>query len=218
MSKIPFKELSVEHIVKPRLKHSYISVGKNLEIIVKTPTPSKQFLERLLLEKENWIRKQLEKIKGVPKQEISLEDELLLFGYIYSIDSKEATRLRYILNNIKVKNSVKVLKAYDNFYKELAQEYLSDRVEYYASIMQLNYSEVKFKKLKSRWGSCSSNRVITLNTKLLRVKKELIDYVVVHELAHLVHMNHSKEFHLFVDRYIDNSKAKRAQLKSIPSF
>jgi len=218
MSKIPFKELSVEHIVKPRLKHSYISVGKNLEIIVKTPTPSKQFLERLLLEKENWIRKQLEKIKSVPKQEVSLEDELLLFGYIYSIDSEEATRLRDILNNIKVKNSVKVLKAYDNFYKELAQEYLSDRVEYYASVMQLNYSEVKFKKLKSRWGSCSSNRVITLNTKLLRVKKELIDYVVVHELAHLVHMNHSKEFHLFVDRYIDNSKAKRAQLKSIPSF
>ena len=218
MNKILFKELSVEHIVKPRLKHSYISVGKNLEIIVKTPTPSKQFLERLLLEKENWIRKQLEKIKSVPKQEVSLEDELLLFGDIYSIDSEEATRLRDILNNIKVKNSVKVLKAYDNFYKELAQEYLSDRVEYYASVMQLKYSQVKFKKLKSRWGSCSSNRVITLNTKLLRVKKELIDYVVVHELAHLVHMNHSKEFHLFVDRYIDNSKAKRAQLKSIPSF
>jgi len=218
MNKILFKELSVEHIVKPRLKHSYISVGKNLEIIVKTPTPSKQFLERLLLEKENWIRKQLEKIKSVPKQEISLEDEILLFGDIYSIDSQEATNLRDILNNIKVKNSVKVLKAYDNFYKELAQEYLSDRVEYYASVMQLKYSQVKFKKLKSRWGSCSSNRVITLNTKLLRVKKELIDYVVVHELAHLVHMNHSKEFHLFVDRYIDNSKAKRAQLKSIPSF
>jgi len=215
MSKIPFKELSIEHIVKSRLKHSYISVGKNLEIVVKTPTPSKRFLESLLLEKEAWIRKQLSKIKSVPKQEISLEDELLLFGEVYSIDSQQATKLRDILNNIKVKNSAKVLKAYDNFYKELAQEYLSSRLEYFASIMQLNYSEVKFKKLKSRWGSCSSHRVITLNTRLMLIEKELIDYVIVHELSHLVHMNHSKEFHNHVESYLTDSKAIRAKLKQI---
>ena len=215
MSKIPFKELSIEHIVKSRLKHSYISVGKNLEIVVKTPTHSKRFLESLLLEKEAWIRKQLSKIKSVPKQEISLEDELLLFGEVYSIDSQQATKLRDILNNIKVKNSAKVLKAYDNFYKELAQEYLSSRLEYFASIMQLNYSEVKFKKLKSRWGSCSSHRVITLNTRLMLIEKELIDYVIVHELSHLVHMNHSKEFHNHVESYLTNSKSKRAKLKQI---
>jgi predicted metal-dependent hydrolase len=215
MSKIPFKDLSIEHIVKPNLKHSYISVGKNLEIIIKTPTPSKRFLERLLLEKEGWIRKQLFKIKSIPKQEVSLEDELLLFGDIYSIDSLEAAKLRDILNNIKVKSSTKVLKAYDNFYKELAQEYLSDRLEYYASVMGLKYTQVKFKKLKSRWGSCSSHRVITLNTRLMLIEKELIDYVIVHELSHLVYMNHSKEFHNHVESYLENSKAKRAKLKQI---
>ncbi len=80
--------------------------------------------------------------------------------------------------------------------------------------MELDYREVKFRKMKSRWGSCSSLRVITFNSELIKVKKELIDYVVVHELAHLVHMNHSKNFHALVDKYISNSKEIRKELKS----
>ncbi len=211
MSKILFKDLIVEHIVKKSLKHSYIRVDKNSNIIVKTPKSSTAFVENLLLEKEMWIRKQLVKIEAKPIIKISLEDEVMLYGEIYSIDSKEVSYLRDLLNNIKIKDDTKVLKSYDKFYLSISKEYLTSRVEYYSTLMSLTFSELKFRKMKSRWGSCNSNRVITLNTNLMKVKKEYIDYVVVHELAHLVHMNHSREFHNLVDIYIQNSKIIRKE-------
>jgi predicted metal-dependent hydrolase len=81
--------------------------------------------------------------------------------------------------------------------------------------MNLSYNDIKFKKMKSRWGSCSSKKTLTFNTQLIKVEKELIDYVVVHELSHLVFMNHSKEFHNLVEQYLADSKRYRQKLKNI---
>jgi hypothetical protein len=91
--------------------------------------------------------------------------------------------------------------------------YLTQRTNYFAQKMQLHYSQLRFKNLKSRWGSCDSRKIITLNLQLFKVERELIDYVIVHELAHLIEMNHSKKFHAIVDLYIDNAKNKRKSLK-----
>lgn len=214
MSKIVYKDFTIEHIVKPRIKHSYVSVQRDATVVLKTPEVSSMFVQELLLDKENWIRKQLDKIRTRPQLDVSIEDELILFGEIYSIDSPEALHLRELLVKVKTKKKEQVLKCYDKFYMSVSQEYLTQRVEHYAEVMNLSFNELRFKKLKSRWGSCSSHRVITLNTKLMQVKKECIDYVVVHELAHLVHMNHSKAFHEHVDKYIQDSKAIRTELKN----
>ena len=81
--------------------------------------------------------------------------------------------------------------------------------------MGLDYSEIKYRKMKSRWGSCSSKRVLTFNTELIKINKELIDYVIVHELAHIKHMNHSKQFHALVEKYLPLSKRLRKELKNI---
>ncbi len=99
--------------------------------------------------------------------------------------------------------------------EEKAKKYITSRVDYFCEIMELKYSELKFKKLKSRWGSCSSRGALTINIYLYNTSRELIDYVVVHELAHLVHMNHSKRFHNLVLKYIPEAKKSRAQLKNI---
>ena len=64
-------------------------------------------------------------------------------------------------------------------------------------------------------GSCNSKKVLTFNTELIKIKKELIDYVVVHELAHIQHMNHSRKFHDLVDKYLPDSKSYRKKLKNI---
>lgn len=217
-SEISFKDLSVTHIYRKNLKNSYISVTSDAKVVLKTSTASKSYIENLLTKKEDWIRKQLQKQELNPPKEINLEDEVLLFGELYSVDAPKAQILCNSLSRLRKPTRANILRCYDNFYKEYAKEYLTQRVEFYSKIMDLKYKELKFKKMKSRWGSCSSLRVITLNTNLLKLHKEQIDYVVVHELAHLVHMNHSKAFHTLVQSYFSDAQRVKKEIRERQKF
>ena len=95
-----------------------------------------------------------------------------------------------------------------------AKEYMQSRVTFLSNKMDLKYSELKFRKMKRRWGSCSSTKKITLNLYLYLTNNELMDYVIVHELSHLVHMNHSKKFHAFVQKYMPNAKSLNKELNN----
>jgi predicted metal-dependent hydrolase len=216
MSSFTYKDLHVEVIYNKKLRHSYIKVIKEFQVIIKTPVKSRSFLDELLASKYNWIKKQSEILKNRPRdQKINLEDEVLLFGEIYSIDHQEVSKLQKALNKIAPTedDNNKILKAYDKFYKDKAKEYITQRVEYFSSLMQLRYSELKFRKMKSKWGSCSSAKIITFNTELIKLKKELIDYVVVHELSHLREMNHSKHFYKIIERYLPHYKELKKQMR-----
>ena len=96
----------------------------------------------------------------------------------------------------------------------LAKNYMKERVEFYAQKMGLLYNELKFRRMKRRWGSCSNKRNITLNLYLFNTSTELIDYVIVHELAHLVQMNHSKKFHKVVEFYMPQAKELEKKLQA----
>lgn len=219
---ITFNGLNISHICKKNLKNSYISIKASssaefphAKIVVKTPSVSQRFINNLLVEKEAWIREQLRKLEQSGAKRVNLEDEILLFGEICSIDLEEATHLRELLQKMRVNNEKNILRCYDDFYKQFAQNHIVPRVEYFAKCMNLAYQEIKFRKMKSRWGSCSSTKILTFNTELIKIEEELIDYVVVHELAHLVHMNHSANFHSLVEEYIPHAKHLRKNLKKI---
>jgi hypothetical protein len=106
-------------------------------------------------------------------------------------------------------------------YREVPKEalypenFLKERLDFFSTLMGLTYTKLTLKKLKSRWGSCNSKREITLNRELLRLPQTLIDYVVVHELAHITYMNHSKSFHALVQTYLPDAKEYRKELKSL---
>ncbi|MFA5462216.1 MAG: SprT family zinc-dependent metalloprotease [Sulfurimonas sp.] len=214
-NKINFNDLEILHLQKTTLKHSYISVKKNGEIVLKTPKVSNTFIQKLLTQRESWIRKQLKIINSSKSLSVNLQDEILLFGEVFSIDTDEAIELRDSLTKVYTSNQEAILKCYDKFYKNFASSYLTQRVEHYAEVMKLSFSEIKFKKMRSRWGSCSSRGVITLNIELIKIDKKIIDFIVVHELSHLVHMNHSKKFHSLVCEYIPEAKALNKELRAI---
>lgn len=86
-------------------------------------------------------------------------------------------------------------------------------VDKYSSLMNLFPNKVKIKDMKYAWGSCTSNKNISFNSELIYFEKEIIEYVVVHELSHLKYMNHQKEFWNLVERYIPNHKYLRKELK-----
>ena len=94
-----------------------------------------------------------------------------------------------------------------------ALKYIPERVAYFSKIIGVTYGRITIRNLKTRWGSCSSAGNVNFNYQLYYLPDELLDYVVVHELAHRRHMNHSKEFWSEVARYCPDYRARRKQLK-----
>lgn len=94
-----------------------------------------------------------------------------------------------------------------------AREYLPYRLEYLAKLYGYSYDKCRLTHANTRWGSCSSNRTISLNIGLMKVPEVLRDYVILHELAHLNHMDHSKDFWAEVGEHDKNYKIHEKKLK-----
>ena len=95
----------------------------------------------------------------------------------------------------------------------LAKAKLPERVEHFAALTGLRPNSVKITSAKTRFGSCSSAGGICFSWRLMAYPDEAVDYVVLHELCHLRHMNHSGEFYALVERYMPDWKRRRDLLK-----
>ena len=92
---------------------------------------------------------------------------------------------------------------------------IGKRVRHYCEIMGVTVGWVTVKNQKTRWGSCSAKGNVNFNYQLAFLPEELLDYVVIHELAHRRHMDHSKEFWAEVERYCPDYRERREMLKQI---
>ncbi len=192
-----FKEFEIRHEVGHRLRNSYLQIDEYGEILLKTPPLSKERVYEILHKKEAWLRSRLSQMQLRPRPRIPHEVEL--FG---TIRRTSDCCLGTMLKRLKVASTKNIQKCYDTFYKKEAQRYITPRLRVFEERMSLQCKGVRFRKMKRRWGSCSKEGVITFNTLLMKKEKDFIDEVIVHELAHLVHFNHSKEFHRLVERYL----------------
>ena len=105
-------------------------------------------------------------------------------------------------------------KLIKEWYKKQATEYIVNRVAYYVPMISGEPEGVTMENRKGRWGSCSSTRELTFNRRLILAPSEIIDYVVVHELCHLKHMDHSPAFWKAVEAVLPDYKKRREWLKN----
>ncbi|MBO4910152.1 MAG: M48 family metallopeptidase [Lachnospiraceae bacterium] len=96
---------------------------------------------------------------------------------------------------------------------ERARDLFKRRVEYYAPFVGVTYGRISIRKQKTRWGSCSSKGNLNFNVALMRAPIEVLDYVVVHELCHRRHLNHSREFWSEVERVMPDYRRWEKWLK-----
>ena len=94
-----------------------------------------------------------------------------------------------------------------------ARDYFPERVSYYAALMGVEYRSVTVRLQKTRWGSCSGKKNLNFNCLLMLCPQEVIDSVIVHELAHLVFMDHSKAFYDLVLRFYPQYHIHHGYLK-----
>lgn len=98
-------------------------------------------------------------------------------------------------------------------YREKAREIIERRTAYYADEMEVSYESIELRNQRTRWGSCSPKKTLSFNWRLIMAPLGVIDYVVVHELAHLKEKNHTKKFWRIVKDYIPDYKEKAEWLE-----
>ncbi len=96
---------------------------------------------------------------------------------------------------------------------EKAMKIIPERVGHYARLMGVSYGRITIREQKTRWGSCSGKGNLNFNWKLTLMPAELLDYVVVHELAHRREMNHSRDFWRIVEQVLPDYQTRRRELK-----
>lgn len=97
--------------------------------------------------------------------------------------------------------------------QKAAEEVFLQRSEYFANLLNVHFSRITIREQKTRWGSCSSNRNLSFNWKLMLAPPEILDYVVVHELCHLKEMNHSPAFWHEVEQILPDYAHRKKWLK-----
>ena len=106
-----------------------------------------------------------------------------------------------------------LLPGYVDSEREKLVERIRSRVNHYAPLMGVHPGRITIRDQKSRWGSCSSAGTLSFNYRLMMAPPRVLDYVVVHELCHLTHMNHSKDFWNMVERILPDYKESKNWLK-----
>ncbi len=108
---------------------------------------------------------------------------------------------------------VEVLGDKNDYLRGKATNYLPKRIEYLSNLYNFKYNSVKVKNYKSKWGQCDHKGNISLNSKLIMLPIEVIDYVIIHELCHTLFMSHSKSFHEKLSSYFKKEKSIIKELK-----
>ena len=212
------------HIINPKLKHIYLSFDESGNLIIKSPKVSQKHIEHMLLKKASWINKSRAKIKCKKGKfpNFTQNPELYFLGQAHPIhlikNSKKRTKLVFdgdIFSLYYNHYDESIFKTHiDKFYKQEAQNYIPDMVEQWAKTMKLHYHSISFRKTKRQWGSCSSNNHLSFNTMMMKLPLNVIQYIVVHELAHITHKHHQKEFWQLVSVYIPLYKTYVKELKN----
>ena len=98
-------------------------------------------------------------------------------------------------------------------YRKEARRRITERAAYFAEKMGVDYGRIAIKAAKTRWGSCSAQGNLNFHWKLILMPPAILDYVVVHELAHRIEMNHSPRFWAQVERILPDYRERRRWLK-----
>jgi len=189
--------------------------------------------------KKAWVEKSLSKIKVSEVNQLPKVLNLRLIGEVWNVSYEESTietklviteleiatfqkegLIRIKGGNAEINDLSQVSKLLNKWCRNKAFDLFSKMLNGLAENHGFHYNNLAIRSQKTRWGSCSSKKNINLNSKLIFLPKEIVEYVMIHELCHTIEMNHSSAFWALVDEcdpnYNDNKRQLRIMGQKIP--
>lgn len=186
------KQVTVKLVNKKNVKHCYIRVLKDDLIEIKSNIYFSLYDAKILVEKrKSWLENAIKKVS----KNALLEDEFLYLGEIKKLQD-------YNIKNL------------DKFYKNEIEKILPNIVETFSKRMDLYPTSISYRKNKRTWGSCNFKNGLNFNILLMKFPLKIMEYVVIHELSHIKHKNHSKNFWNLVEKYCPNYKQIEKEFKN----
>jgi predicted metal-dependent hydrolase len=205
------------------------SIGLNIDdrgLTVSVPLrASERWLQSVLQDKANWV---VEKLDGWPTcrpvanrwqdgETIDYLGELLVLRVAQSLFATPAYRRGRELWVFVVNGSetAHIERTVSHWYRQEAEQFFVLRAAYYAPLLNVVPQAVRLSEAKTQWGSCTAQGSVRLHVQLIKLPPRLIDYVVVHELAHLRELNHSAAFWQLVESVCPHYARLRNELKAV---
>jgi len=209
-----------------RAKRLTISIRPNAEVKVSLPSLLPLFVaKQFVINKKSWIAEKI--------NEISQRNEGSIIREEYTTRHHRVTLVPANVPRIKTSksdNCIQIsfpqhlsiadksvqelaIKAIDDAYRKEALQFLPIRVKQLALQYGFKYNDLRIKRIKSRWGSCSAMNNLNLSIYLMKLPDELIDYVILHELTHTIHKNHGIHFWNHLNQLTGNAKTLAARVR-----
>jgi predicted metal-dependent hydrolase len=232
MQQISYNNECFEYeIIKKKKKNIGITVTPEGEVKVTAPLyVEEDYIHDIVYKKADWIISKLklfrERSKDIRDKEYVSGDNIFYLGQDYRLRVIEAFgeqgRIKFLQDRFEAwvnpnwdesKRYSVIKSALTEWYRHEAFKIFKERTRYYADILKLYPNDIKIKEQKSIWGSCSSKNNINYNWKLIMSPLSVLDYIVVHELCHLKHRDHSKNFWGLVEQIMPDYREKKQWLK-----
>ena len=198
-----------------------ITVDRDKSIIVRAPDrTSKKEVRDFIDHKRFWIYTKLnhpQKFSDNEKKEFVSGASIMYLGRNYKLDvvNENIEGLRFSSKFIiSRKNRKYAFDIFKQWYLKKAFEKIPPRVNFYTDNLGVNYNRLNIKELKYRWGSCTPNNNLNFNWRLMKAPMFAIDYVIVHELTHLLEANHTLKFWNIVKTQIPKYLQAKEWLKN----
>jgi len=214
---------TIIHRTNKKIKRISLVLENKDEIIIKTPLKFKVHkIKDIILEHKEWILKSIQKVKPKHKFDFITGGKIPFLGILYPIYFQIDNNIKYVKfifenNTFIIKHNQNAiyddfLDGLEKFYKYNAKKIINPIFDKLILKTELKPSKIGYRKAKTRWGSCSRDNSISINYMLLQFSEDIIEYVVLHELCHIIHKNHSKKFWDLVAFYMPNYKQVKLKL------
>lgn len=208
-------------LIRTKRRTMSLTINREGKLVVRAPENIElndifNFIKR----KESWIRKKQSTVVNIleANQKIINFEQTLFLGKLYEVVyikglAKICLQNNYLCLPSKIKPE-KAGNAIKKWLYNMCEEVILDRVDYFAELMGIEFSGISFISSRAKWGSCDSNYKLSFNFKMLMLPPKIIDYIIIHELAHVLELNHSSAFWEIVGSMLPTYKKQRETLQS----